>query len=72
MNMNLKQKKNDSDCNFYHVSLLVAYPNKFLLVCLCILMFHGIYTPPPTTTNILFVLGGTNPFWERGIGHFLS
>ena len=50
--MNLKQK-NDSDCNFYHFSpLLVPYPNNFLVACLCILIFNGVYPPP---TNIVFV-----------------
>ena len=48
VNMNLKQKKkeNDSDCNFYHFSLLVPYSNNFLVVGLCIVIFHGVY---PTT-----------------------
>ena len=44
MNTNLRQK-NDSDCNFYHVPLLVPYPNNFLVVCICILIFHGLYFP---------------------------
>ena len=39
--MNLKQK-NDSNCNLYYFSLLVPCPNNFLVVCLCILIFHGI------------------------------
>ena len=55
MNMNLKQK-NDTDCNFYHVSILVPTPYKFLLVCLCILVFHGIYHPPPTTKIFLYLV----------------
>ena len=38
-------KKNDSDCNFYNFSLLVPYPNKFLVVCICIVIFHGIFSP---------------------------
>ena len=54
MNMNLKQKKNDSNCNFYHVSLLILYPSKFLVVCHCILIFHGIYLPPPTPNIFLY------------------
>ena len=67
MNMNLKQK-NDSDCNFYHISLLVPYPNKFLVVHLCILIFHGIYLPPPPTTNIFLYWGELISFlgeWAR-------
>ena len=52
MNTNLKQKKKDRDCNFYNFSLLAPYPNKFLVVCICILIFHGIYSPFP---QILFV-----------------
>ena len=46
VNMNLKQKK-DYDCYFYHFSLLIPYPNRLLVVCLCIVIFQGIY-PPPT------------------------
>ena len=50
MNINLKKKrkkrkkerKNYSNCNFHHFSLLVPWPNNFLVVCLCILIFHGI------------------------------
>ena len=42
--MNLKQK-NDSDCNLYYFSILVPYPNNFLVPCLCILIFHGVYPP---------------------------
>ena len=53
VNMNLKQKKkNDSVYNF---SLLVPCPNIFLVVCIFILIFHGIYSPLPT--NIFFVEG---------------
>ena len=40
-------KKNDSNCNFYNFwPLLVPYPNNFLVVCLFVLIFHGLYTPP--------------------------
>ena len=63
MNMNLKQKY-DSNCNFYHVSLLIPYPNKFLVVCLCILIFHDIYPPLPQP-QIFFVLWGTNILFGR-------
>ena len=42
-----KEKKNDSDCNFYYFSLLVTYPNKFVVVCICIVILHGIYSPYP-------------------------
>ena len=41
------QAKNDSDCNFYSFSLLVSYPKKILVVCICILIFHGIYSSQP-------------------------
>ena len=41
ININLKQK-NDSNCTFYHFSLLVACHDNFLVVCLCILIFPGI------------------------------
>ena len=43
---NLKQK-NDSNCNFYNFSLLVPCPNKFLVICISILIFRGIYSPLP-------------------------
>ena len=66
MNMNLKQKRNDSNCNFYYVSLLIPYPNKFLVVCLCILIFDGIYLPPPPQPQIFFVLWETNILFGRG------
>ena len=49
-------KKNDSDCNFYNFSLLVPYPKKFVVVCICIVIFHGIYSPLPT--NNFFFVGG--------------
>ena len=40
----LKQK-NDSDCNFYNSSFFVPYHNNLLVVYICILIFHGIYSP---------------------------
>ena len=54
MNMNLKQK-NDFDCNFYHASLLVLCPSNFLVVYLCILIFHGIYPSPPTQPQVFLL-----------------
>ena len=45
-------KKNDSDINCYNFSLLVPLPNKFPVVFICILIFHGIYSPYP---KIFFV-----------------
>ena len=33
------------DCNFYNFSLLAPYPNKFLIVCICILV-SMVYNPP--------------------------
>ena len=41
----VSQTKNDSKCNFYNFSLLAPYPNNFLVVCICVLSFHGIYSP---------------------------
>ena len=35
------KKKKDLDCNFVH-------PNKFLVVSIFILIFHGLYSPIPT------------------------
>ena len=54
--MNLKQKKNDPNCNFYNFSLLVPYPNKFLVICICIL-FSMVYTP--SHSQIFFLWGTT-------------
>ena len=45
-------KKNDSDINCYSFSLLVPLPSKFLVVFICILISHGIYSPYP---KIFFV-----------------
>ena len=39
------QTKNDFDCNFYNLSLLILHPNNFLVFCICILVFHGIHSP---------------------------
>ena len=39
----ISNKKSDCVCNFYHFSFLVPYPSNFLVVCLCSLIFHGIY-----------------------------
>ena len=67
MNMNLKQK-NDSNCNFYHVSLLIPYPSKFLVVCHCILIFHGICLPIPQPQIFFLYCGELISFlggWAR-------
>ena len=58
-------KKNDSDCYCYHFSLLVPYPNNFLIVCLCILIFHGIYLPP---THKYFFCGAKKFFHILWLG----
>ena len=64
MNMNLKRKKKkDFDCNFYHVSLLVPYPNKFLVVCLCILSFHDIHKYLFVYPQIFFLYWGELKFF---------
>ena len=39
-----QEKKTDPDCNFYNFSLLVSYPDKFVVVCICIVIFHCIYS----------------------------
>ena len=49
------KKKKDSNCNFYNFSLLVPQPNKFVVVCICIFIFHGIYSPLALSTNIFFM-----------------
>ena len=68
--MQTSSKKKDFDCNFYNFSLLVPYPNKFVVVCICIINFHGIFTSLPT--NIFFV-GGAKFFFvscSKGLGIF--
>ena len=40
-----KKKKKDSNCSFYNFSLLVPCHSKFMAVCICILIFHGVYYP---------------------------
>ena len=45
-----KKKKNDPNCNCYNFLLLVPCPNKFVVVCIYIFIFHGIYSP--LSTNI--------------------
>ena len=44
------------DCNFYNFSLLVTYPNKFLIVCICILIIHDIYSLYPLHSLRIFCL----------------
>ena len=51
-----KKKKKDFDCNFYNFSLLVTYLNKFLIVCICILIIHGIYSLYPLHSLRIFRL----------------
>ena len=48
-------KKIDPNCNFYNFSFLFPYANKFVVVRICIVIFHGIYSP--LSTNIFFVGG---------------
>ena len=45
-----KNEKNDSHFNFCNFSLLVPKANKFVVVCICIIIFHGIYSPLPQNT----------------------
>ena len=56
MKTNLKQKT-DSNCYFSNLSILVPYPNNFLIVCICILIFHGLYSPSPQTKFVSCSLG---------------
>ena len=66
-------KKKDSNCNFYNFSLLVPYRNIFLVVCICILIFHSMYIRPlPTSHPQIFFIVGVNFFlyfvarsWEK-------
>ena len=56
-----KCTENDSDFNLYNFSLLFPCPNNFLLlVCICILISHGIYSPPLLT---IFFLWGLKFFY---------
>ena len=70
-----KKKQKDSNCSFYNFSLLVPYPNKLLVVFICIIIFHSIYSLQPSNffqwgLNFFFVscsqgLGIFQIFWER-------
>ena len=68
MNTNLKQKV--SLVVISTISHLVPYPNNFLAVCICVLIFHGIYSTPTPPTNISFM--GANFFLScsKGLGKF--
>ena len=70
VNANLKQKI-DSKCSFYNLSLLVPYPNNFLVVCICICIFHGVYNPLPHLQ--IFFLWRAKKFFvscSQGLGKF--
>ena len=56
-----KKNENDCDCKLYNFSLLVSYPNKFLVVCICslIALFSMVYTHP---TDTFFFWGGAKFF----------
>ena len=54
--------KNDSYCNFYNLSPLVPYLNKFVVVSICTVIFHGMYSHYP---QILFL-------WEANFFFFRS
>ena len=65
--MQISNQKNASDCNFYNFSLLVPYPNNFLVVCICVLTFHFVYSPSHPQ---IFFLWGLNLYliargWEN-------
>ena len=64
------KKKDDSDCTFYNFSPLVPCPNNFLVFCVCILVFHGIYSLAPSTN--VFVVGTKKFFlsFSYGLGKF--
>ena len=44
-NNNNNNNNSDSNCNFYSFSLLVAYPNNYLVVCIFVSLFFMVYTP---------------------------
>ena len=46
--------KNDSKYSFYNLSLLLQYPNNFLVVCIYILISHGTYILPPLQIETCF------------------
>ena len=47
-------KKKKKLCNFYNFSLLFPCPDNFVVVCIFIIFFHGIYPPYPQ----IFFCGG--------------
>ena len=55
-NSEFESKKNYFDRIFYNFSLLVPYPKNFLVACIYILVFHGIYSLSPSTNNFLLGL----------------
>ena len=64
VNMNLKIKKMILII-ISTVSLLVPYPNKFLVVCFSILIFYGIYSPLPPICKAQC----TDTCWAMAYGH---
>ena len=57
VNTNLKEKKQSFRLYFHNFSLLVPYRNKFVVVCICIVVFHGTYSPLPTIFFFFKFLG---------------
>ena len=64
------QTKNDSDCIFYSFLPLVTYLNNFLVACIFIPVFHGIYSLPPSTN--IFSVGAKKFFLSCACGKFLG
>ena len=62
------KKKDSLQLQFPQFLLLLSYPNNFLVVCICILLFHVIYSPLPT---IIFC-GDLTSILERDAGPFSS
>ena len=62
----LYKKKDDSNFISFNFSHLVPYTNNFLVACICILVFHGLYSLPPST-NIFFVGAKTFSVKNRGV-----
>ena len=89
MNTNLKPKENNKKIIPIVISTIShfwsPYPNKFLVFCICILIFHGVYSLLPTNmffwwTNFFLCLVARDwedfkfledlLYWERPIFFF--
>ena len=70
MNTNLKQTKNNSDCQFYNFSLFVPYPSNFMVVLDVLVSFFPMVYTPPTHKYFFVVVKIFFVSWSQGLGKF--